>query len=277
MSLIKMKCKNKKCVRISPNQCTQKKQEASFCICKKGSLTVEAAVVLPLTIGFLLTILWFFRVLFIQEAVEEALIYTGRILAVESVWTDSEEVLYVSAEGLLKQKLLQNEDVKRFVSGTVLGVSLFGSNLSGKEIQLTATYMVKLPITFFGKRGIWLTSKNSFMKWKGNLYAGSGEDAWVYITETGTVYHKNTSCRSLDLHIQEVMLKKMSSYRGSNGQKYKVCKRCMDVEDKNMIVYVTDYGKLYHGDLLCSSLKRTILRVLLSEAEDKNPCSFCYE
>ena len=285
MSLNKDRCKNKKCVRISPNQCTlesnmyhsQHKREASFCIFQKGSFTVEAAVVIPLTMAFLISILFFFRVLFIQAAVEEALVYTGRMLAIESVLIDSEEALYISAEGLLKTKLLQDENVGRYVMGNVLGVSLFGSELSKKEIYLTANYMVKFPIQMFGQRGIWLTSKNTFVKWKGNLYAGSEDDPWVYITETGSVYHKNTSCRSLDLHIQEGLYKKISSYRGSNGQKYRACKRCIDVEKKYIIVYFTDYGKLYHGDLSCSALKRTIIRVLLSEIGDKKACSFCYE
>ena len=284
MSLKQDKFINKKCVRISPNRCTPKgiyailqhKKGTSFYICQRGSLTVEAAVIIPLTMVFFVSLLFLFRVLFIQAKVEEALIYTGRVLAVESVLTDSEEALYVSAEGLMKYKLLEDENINRYVLGNVVGVSLVGSDMSEKEIHLTANYLVKFPISFWGQKGIWLTSKNSFVKWKGNLYEGTKENEWVYITETGRVYHRDTSCRSLDLHIREGLFKNVDSYRGSNGQSYDACNRCIEEERELLVVYFTDYGKLYHGDISCSALKRTIMKVSLSEVGDKKPCSFCY-
>ncbi len=285
MSLIENVFFNQKCVRISPNRCTSKnnrihsrhKRETSFCICQKGSLTVEAAVVIPFMMGFFVCVLFFFRVIFIQEAVEEALVYTGRRVAVESALTDSEEALFVSAEGLLKYKLSQNQEIKRYVVGGVLGVSLLGSDMTAKEIQLTANYMVKLPIAIFGQKEIWLMSKNSFVKWKGDLYWGTNEKKWVYITETGSVYHKDTNCRSLDLHIRKGLTEDMNTYRGSDGQRYSSCNRCIEKGKVPFVVYFTDYGKLYHAELSCSALKRTIIRVLLSEVGDKRGCRFCYE
>lgn len=284
MSLEKEYYKQRKALRISPIQCTpremkdnmQPKRETSFCIYQRASMTVEAAVVIPLTMGFFVSILFFFRVLFVQAAVEEALVYAGRMAAVESCLTDTEGALFLSAEGLFRYKLSQEKDVKRYVTGGIVGVSLLGSQMSGKEIQLTANYMVKLPISFFGYKGIWLSSKNSFVKWKGDLYTGSLQEEWVYITETGSVYHKDTSCRSLDLHIQEGLLKDVSSYRGANGQKYAPCDRCLQDIREIQVVYFTDYGKLYHGKLSCSALKRTISKVLLSQVGGRRACSFCY-
>lgn len=278
MSLIK-KHNTQKFISGSPDKCTRnnkKKKETSFCICQNGSLTLEAAVVLPLTIGFLLSILFFFRVLFVQEAVEEALVYAGRAVAVESCLTDTEEVLFLSAEGLFKYVLLKDENVDAYVSGGVLGVSLLGSRFSGKEIELQANYLVKFPIEFFGWQGIWLSSKNNFMKWKGDLYSGTTQEMWVYITESGSVYHKNTECRSLDLRIREGKLTEVSLYRGKNGQKYYSCNKCMKDIHGEVRVYYTDYGSLYHGKLSCSALKRTIKRVMLSQVEGRRACSFCY-
>lgn len=284
MSLEKDIYKQEGILRISPILCTldkityiqQPKREASFCVYRKASMTVEAAVVIPLTMGFLLTILFFFRVLFVQTCVEEALVYTGRAIAVESCLTDTEEALFLSAEGILNYKLSQENDIKRYVIGGALGVSLLGSQMSGKEILLIANYMVKIPIEFFGQKGIWLTSENSFVKWKGDLYTGTSEGEWVYITETGSVYHKNTSCRSLDLSIQEGLLKEISLYRGVNGQKYYPCDRCLKNLHEIQVVYFTDYGNLYHGEISCSALKRTITKVLLSQVGNRRECSFCY-
>lgn len=278
MSLHKHESMNQ-IISISPNLCTRNngsEKETSFCIYRKGSLTVEAAVVIPLTAGFLLTILFFFRVLLVQAAVEEAIVYTGRTVAVESCLTDTEEVLFLSAEGLFKYALSKDEDVNRYVTGGVLGVSLLGSQFSGKEIVLQANYMVKLPIEFFGKKGIWLTSENCFVKWKGDLHTGTSQEEWVYITETGSVYHKSTSCRSLDLNIKEGKLTDVSLYRGASGQRYYPCDRCMEDSLEVGRVYFTDYGHLYHGKLSCSALKRSITKVLLSQVEGRRACSFCY-
>lgn len=279
MSLIKKIC-IVKLISDSPLfQCTRnniQNQGTSSCTYEKGSLTVEAAVVIPFTAGFLIIILFFFRVLFVQEAVEEALIYAGRTAAVESCLTDTEELLFLSAEGLFKYVLAQETDVSRYVTGGILGVSLLGSQFSEKEVVLQANYMVKFPIEFFGYKGIWLTSQNSFVKWKGDLYEGITQGEWVYITETGSVYHKNTNCRSLDLKIREGLLTEVSLYRGKNGQKYTACGRCMQNVQESSCVYFTDYGHLYHGKISCSALKRTIIKILRSEAGERRACHFCY-
>lgn len=284
MSLEIVKNLNSQKIQCSQVQSTHKKinfsailsQETSFCTYRKGSLTVEAAVILPLMMGFFVLILFLFRVLFVQAAIDEALLIVGRGVAVESCFMDSDTALYISAEALLKTALLEDVDVERYVVGGVLGVSLIGSDFSGKDIELTANYLVKFPIQLFGESGIWLTSQNYFGKWVGDLYTDTGEEEWVYITETGTVYHKDTSCRSLDLSIQEGILAEMSELRGSNGQRYYACDRCVNTLEDNTPVYYTDYGRLYHESLECSALKRTILRVLLSQVGERPPCSFCY-
>lgn len=280
MSLANNRSISKVFFKDSPTLCTRKKQaklqETSFCISQKASLTVEAAVVLPITAGFLLTILFFFRVLLVQADVEEALVYAGRTTAVESVLVDEKTTLFLSVEGRFYQAVTQENMVERFVEGGVLGVSLLGSEVTGKEILLKANYMVRFPIEFFGIKGIWLTSQNAFVKWKGDLYTGEIQESWVYITKTGSVYHKNTNCRSLDLNIQETAMKDMDTIRGKNGQKYYSCSKCTDRPDKLEKVYVTDYGKLYHGDLSCSALKRTVEKILISQVGERRPCSYCY-
>ena len=239
-------------------------------------MTVEAAVVIPLAMAVFITIVFFFHVLSVQAKVEEALVYAGQIVAVESCLTDDEERLYLSAEVLVKNKLLKDKDIENYILGGVMGISLLNSELYGKDILLSATYIVEFPFSFFSEKGVWLASENTFSKWKGDLYTGTQEGEWVYITETGSVYHKNTSCRSLDLHIQQGVLKEVSTYRGANGQKYDPCEKCMKKEDLKQAVYFTDYGKVYHGKLSCSALKRTISKILLSKVGERKACSFCY-
>ena len=262
---------------ISLVHCTQIQKETSFCAYPKASLTVEAAVILPITMGFLVVLLFFFRILFVQFAIEDALIYTGRVLAVESALIEDETALYVSAEAIFKQQLYGNSDVERYVVGGVVGVSLLGSEVSKNPMLLRADCMITFPIKFFGFQGFWLSSVNQFMKWTGDINEQTIQGEWVYITETGSVYHRDTRCRSLDLSIQQGVLKEMSIYRGKKGQKYKACSRCVEKENEKDVVYFTDYGDLYHKKLTCSALKRTISKVLLTQVNGWRPCSFCYE
>ncbi len=260
----------------SPVLSTRIKKETSFCAYQKASLTVEAAVILPLTIGFLSIFVFYFHVLSIQATIEDALIYTGRVTAVESVAIEDEATLYLFSEAVFKQKLLEEKKIERYVLGGVMGVSLLGSELSENPMVLKVNCMIPFPIELFGQKGIWLSSENHFVKWKGDINTTSAEGLWVYISETGSVYHKDRSCRSLDLSIQDGLLTDMSLYRGANGQRYSACMRCINEMDSSERVYFTDYGRLYHGKISCSALKRTISKVHISQITDKRPCSFCY-
>ena len=250
-------------------------QRASFCTCQGGSYTIEAAVVIPLLAGYLVTILYFFTILEIQYTIEEALIFAGRKTAVESCVTDSEELLFLSAEAYLLYALEDKPLIERFVKNGALGIFLWGSEFHGEEIVLRADYEVKLPITMFGIGAVELFSQNHFYKWtKGT--PSEGDEAFVYITETGEVYHSDLSCRSIHLSIESGLLKEVSELRGKNGQKYYECSRCEWKDEKKERIYYTDYGTLYHKDIQCSSLKRTVIRISIAEIGDRRACSFCY-
>lgn len=246
----------------------------SFCTCKQATLTVEAAIVIPLTAGFLATILFLFRVLQVQAFVDEAVMYAGRKTAVESSFITSEEALFVSAEAFLLVALEENEVVEQYVENGVLGISLFASEFREKEFTLRANYSVTLPIGFFGVIKIPLYSQNLFQKWTGDGYVNEGE-TWVYITQYGTAYHASGECQALELSVQETTLSEIDKLRGANGQKYYVCSNCKEKRNEDK-VYYTDYGTLYHGDISCSALKRIISKVPISQVGDRSECSFCY-
>ena len=252
-----------------------KNQRASFCICFKGSYTLEAAVVIPLLAGYLVTVLFFFSILEIQFAVDEALIYAGKKTAVESSLVDSEELLFLSAEGYLQYTLAENTLIERFVKHGSLGIRLWKSEFSGEEIILRAEYEVMLPISFFEIGKIRMSSQNSFRKWIGNSTTDIAVDE-VYVTQTGTVYHNSLSCRSIDLSIETGLIQDVRTLRGKNGQKYYECTRCEWTDKDEERIYYTDYGTLYHKDIACSALKRTVSKIKLEQVGNRRPCSFCY-
>lgn len=263
----------------SPIVCTRtilnKYQGTSFYTCRKASLTVEAALVVPFTIGFLAIILFLFRIVQTQAAVEEALFVTGQFIAVEGCVVDSEEVLFLSAKGVFVSTLNDNTVIKDYVEGGNLGITLLGSEFEGNEINLQASYKICFPISFFGNKGIWFTSRNRFVKWVGDA-SEDVEEEWVYITPNGTVYHATTSCRTLDLTVHEALVTEIEDIRGKDGQKFYPCSSCVERKETTAMVYYTDYGTLYHQNVSCSALKRTVIKIAFSQVQERRGCSYCY-
>lgn len=261
---------------VKPN-INSKIKETSLCACQKGSLTVEAAVVMPLMAAFLVTILFFFRIIQVQAAVEEALLYAGRKTAVESCLVEDDVALYASAKGFLMYALAEETAVERYVEQGSLGVVILGSQFDDEEITLRVHYRVNLPITMFDVSGIQLWNRGTFRKWVGNQPQSEEEDVvWVYIAKTGEVYHATDSCRAIKITLRTAYIGEMKDIRGVNGQKYSACSQCAEEIAMVGMVYYTDYGILYHGKLDCSYIKRTVEKVKLSEVVDRRPCSYCY-
>lgn len=250
-------------------------KEASLCTFTKASYTVEAAVIIPLIAGFLATILFFFRILQVQEAVENALYYAGRKTAVESSVIDSKEALFLSSEVFFRYALSESEVVTEYVEGGSLGISLLSSRILDDEICLHAEYRMQLPIAFFEIGKLQLGQMMRFRRWTGDEVQTN--ENTVYITETGDVYHKTLECQSIKLSIQKAIGIKIPFLRGKNGQKYDACSRCVTVFKFYNHYYYTDYGTLYHSNMDCSAIKRTVMAIDISEIGNRTPCSFCYE
>ena len=251
-------------------------QRASFCICCKASYTVEAAIVIPLLSMYLVTLLFFFPILEIQRAVDEALMYAGRKTAVECSVLESEEILALSAETYMLYALKDNSLVNSYLKQEMWGIQLWESSFDGEDIVLRADYVVKLPFSFGRLGEIPLSSQNRFRKWS---KSESGEDQgdYVYVTETGEVYHEDINCRSIRLSVKSCATETVSSLRGKDGQRYYECNECQWISEKKERVYYTDYGTLYHKDIGCSAIKRMVEKIKLEEIEGKRPCKFCCE
>lgn len=100
------------------------------------------------------------------------------------------------------------------------------------------------------------------------------EDSIVYMTEYGSVYHKNRACTHLALSIQAVAFYGLSESKNEYGEHYKICENC----GKNgmvTVVYITSYGNKYHTTTKCPGLKRTIKTIPLSQVKGVNPCQKC--
>lgn len=252
-------------------------KETSLSIWRKGSLTLEAVVVIPLVMGFLITILNFFRVLQVQETMEEALSYVGRRTAVEASVVTDDAALLLSAEALLLANLRDESRIEAYVEGGALGISLLESRVDREYLHLRATYRMDLPVNFFGLGSLRMWNQGQFRKWVGTQLPSEEGEVYVYITPSGEVYHKSADCSSIHVTVREAERDEIGAKRGSDGQKFYACPLCVNEGWQIGNVYYTDYGTLYHAKKECRHLKRTTNRVLLSEVTGRRPCHVCYE
>ena len=249
-------------------------QKASLCSLFKGSYTLEAAVIIPVTAVFFLTLLFFFRVLQIQTEVQEALNYASRKTACEAAAVSSQTGLLVSAEAYFRKELGTYSLPEKYIRGGKHAITMAKSDLSGNYINLQVNYYIKIPISFFEVKGVGICQKSKSHKWIGDRTDGKQSD-YVYVTKHGTVYHRSRKCHYLDLSIKSADYAQISGMRNKNEHKYSACSGCVVKNYVSGKVYVTDYGTCYHSDLACSGLKRTIYLILLEETGGKRACGKC--
>lgn len=242
--------------------------------------TLEAAVIFPLLACFFVCILFFFRVMQVQIQVQGAVTEVGRIMAAAAVdkeQTGTELVSLAAAKALLLKELKDCEQVEHYVAGGSAGVSIIGSKLEGNYIDLRAVTTVRFPIRVFRKQNVRVQQRVKCRKWtgwNGVVQDDEGEE-WVYVAETGTVYHLTKECSHLSLSIQTVETDSLEQLRNQNGGIYHECHLCADKNVSTKYRYITKQGDRYHYDLNCSGIKRTVLKIRLSEVGTRSPCSRC--
>ncbi len=275
-------------IALSSKQMKREHSEVSYDVyrdagCRlrcNGSMTLEMVVVLPLVVTFMVFFLFLFRVLWVQESLEEALVYTAQSLAVNcydeaETGTHSQALLLAKAQLLLQKGLTQSECPLQYIRGGRGGISLLSSECTGDEIILYATYEMRAPCPLIGNYSYHLMQCARSRKWIGDRSLTEddpADDTWVYITPEGVAYHRSLSCNYLDLSIHAANRQMLSTMRNASGERYRRCESC---KGSAATVYVTDYGTRYHTELSCKGLKRTIYMVRITQTGGRHACRKC--
>lgn len=216
---------------------------------EKGSMTVEAALVLPLFLVGVLTILSLINMIKTTMEMEMKLHKTAREAAVYGYAADK---ITGGREGdWIRLKLVYP------ISPDVKGI--------GFHTLLVETHC---NVHIF----------NGYDATKGDSIGKSEE--YVYITQEGNVYHKKRECKYINVSIQAIAGKEAALKRNEDGKKFYPCPKCGNIsrsELKKSIVFITDYGVKYHTSLRCPDLKRSVQTIPLSEVGGRPPCSGCVE
>ena len=241
----------------------------------KGSVTVEAAMAVPIFFFAILCLIYLFEIMAIQTAIHSGMQYAGKIAMQESY------PLSVIIPGSIEEDIVTAIGAKRLdqsiVVGGSAGIDCSSSYMSPRTGigKIVAEYKVSIPVPVFSIREIKQTESIRIKAWTGyekEVFGQLGEET-VYITETGLVYHQDYHCTYLDLSIHMVNTSEIGGLRNSDGGKYYACRLCHGGESNH--VYITDDGSKYHGSLSCSGLKRTVYAVPLSEVIGKGGCVRC--
>lgn len=244
----------------------------------KGSLTIEASLVIPIFLFAMFMVLSVINLLRFHINLQEAVHQETKWLAMTAYdeWDCSQESVRSGVLSRLDGQLISKAPVKDGASG----IDFSGTRLNDREIiEIEAVYEAGLDYDTLGLFDHLFAVKcvmHTFTGFEKGLEGRSVDDSkeeYVYITETGTVYHRNRECTYLRLSIKETTRDSLKKLRNSSGHKYYPCEKCG--KKAGNTVYITSDGTCYHGSLNCSGLKRTVRCIPLSEAGGRGPCSRC--
>lgn len=256
---------------------------ASFYKLQKGSLTVEAALALPVCLGVLFLLMGLFQALAVYEQINGQLCTTARNLAAYGEAHDgysAADVYRVFYLGI-NESGIDSSSIEGGYAGILLG---FEEDKSDEGLlKLSAFYRIKIPGYFTGSRSLSISDTIYTRAWIGGQLSGhekteSSEHIYVYVAENGVVYHSREDCTYLQLSVHQVSFANIEECRNHYGARYIPCERCGHASDSD-VVYVTDKGNAWHTSRQCSGLKRNlhILDKDVAINQGLSPCSRCGE
>lgn len=258
----------------------------------KGSLTVEAAIALPLFLFALISVIFIGEAVRFSGNLSSALLESAEKLSVYAYagdklsGMDNAGALGGKAISLTLGKSLAVSELGRGyveespVENGVSGLSFIHSSVLGPDqmIDLNAVWRMKTPVPLPGVTGFKVIDRARIRAFTGYDNTGKrdrykDEEEIVYITERGTVYHRKRSCPHLNISIHKTDRGSVGALRNSGGGKYYPCEYCGGGSSGTL--YVTDDGDRYHTKISCPGLKRTVKAVPISEVGGRGPCHDC--
>lgn len=259
----------------------------------KGVVTIEAAIAIPIFMFCFLEIMSLFNYVSTYSGVLYAMKQIGDPVCIHGYAYDmlmeeageqkiGEQVALslIFSEGYLDKQLQKkcSEIInEKYIKNGIKGISLLGSyiNRDSGVISIVARYVMKPLFSIAG------TEYRVISRYYGRLWTGYSlkkseiSKEYVYVTESGSVYHLSRDCTYLKLSVSSVGENDLDEKRNDSGARYKPCEICFDQKRPREMYYITRSGNKYHSELGCSSLTRTIYRIELAEIDQRSVCSRC--
>lgn len=266
------------CEKYNPKKYINKFfKRASVLCCRncKAILSIEASVVLPTFLIAITLLLLLSSVFYINEKISNAVNEEAKECALNSFNGDTFGVGAIQAE--ITERLGEGFLSSGIIKNGKYGLDFSDTDISNREIiEIAVNYTIVFPFDIFGFFELDFDQRVILHSWIGYIQGlSSPEDyEYVYMTNTGSVYHRNKNCSHIKLQIENVIGSEIRNLRNSSGAKYKPCVFCHP-STSDLKLYVTSDGDRYHNTLSCSGLRRTIRRVKLLDIRGVPPCSRC--
>ncbi len=259
----------------------KKRTDSGGYIAAGASVTVEASLVFPLFFFFIWMVWQLFLVVLLQTGITISVAKTaGQLSAAGYVQRNSSGKDCTYAEALWLPALYLNilSGNEKFYDN--LNVDFKEEEDSVYIIEVTADIPIAAP--FYNRATIRLRQDYKVRAntgvWDENAFKDQGPESEnkekVYVTENGTVYHRDKACSYLSINAEAVPVSDIKEKRNRSGHKYTECKYCRNAACSGS-VYITAYGTKYHYDAKCHVLNRSTREVDLEEVKDMKPCSRC--
>ncbi len=107
---------------------------------------------------------------------------------------------------------------------------------------------------------VWIHNQVRVHAWTGkedNGETGEGgtqqtPEKMVYVTDTGSVYHRSLSCSYINLSVEQISGSSLQRRRNQYGEKYEACEICSRKQNPAGTVYITGKSNRYQN--LCSCI-----------------------
>lgn len=245
-----------------------------------GGMTVEAAIVLPLCLIFLMNLGCAIEMIRLHNNLQLALWDTGSRLAVyECGYNDSKAASLISAVYLrnrvtdyVGEEYLDSSPLVRGSAGLRFWES---EMLENDRLDIKLTYSTGPLLSLVGFRDFCMTNRYCVHLWNGYDIPEQGEETeLVYVAENGRVCHRNRECTHLLLSIRQISTDELERERNQWGSRYVPCEKCVEGQRPESL-YVTTEGQCFHYREDCSGLKRTVRSLTPEEAKGYPYCSRC--
>lgn len=250
----------------------------------RGSMTVEAAVVLPLFLLFFLALGSAMEMIRLHGNLEFALCDIGNRMSVygyslttQEEGTLSSEVADIALSYTYVKKEIEEYLGKEYLEASPLVKGVDGLRFGESEIwdggeyfEVLVTYKVAPFGEMEGIKGFSMANRYYGHFWNGYEIPTDV----VYVAENGEVYHIDAMCTHLFLSVRQVSLQEAYRSRNRNGERYSLCEYCEKSEAMNT-VYITEEGNRFHYKRNCTGLKRTVFEIPADETEGYRACSRC--
>ena len=232
--------------------------EKAFCRHSlRGSMTVEAAVIIPMVFMVWIACIAWTSIVNVHENVQHLLGEAVLEMSVEA-GKHSENVQSIGAiTTWIRTFQFENLEIGGIES--VDGFDFSGSRVleDGDTILLKTTYRIRLLRGLIPVPEIRLSNQIYTKAWTGghtctpDEHELSFDEQTVFIAEHGRVYHTDPMCSHIHLSIYMVDQNAIAGYDA--------CDKCMDGSmHMGQTYYITESGDHYHSRLGCSGLKRQV-------------------